>query len=49
MDLALDCFEQSLVALQRQQKELAERIAYIAPTQSDIEREVDTFIGRSLA
>jgi hypothetical protein len=49
VDLALDCFEKSLQRLERQQKELTERIAFIAPTESDIRQEVESFINGSLA
>ena len=48
VDLALDCFDKSLARLERQQKELAGRIQYIAPTPSEMKREVEEFIERSL-
>jgi hypothetical protein len=38
-----------IVALRRQQEELAARIAFIAPTQADIRAEVEAFIKESLA
>lgn len=45
IDLALSCFADTLQRLDRQQQQLAERIAFIAPTESDIRREVESFIN----
>lgn len=48
IDLSLDCFEKSLMRLERQQKELAGRIQFLMPTPSEVTREIDEFIERSL-
>lgn len=37
----------ALLSLRRQHEELAARIAFIAPTDADIAREVDQFIASS--
>jgi hypothetical protein len=49
VDFALECFAETIISLKRQQQELAERIAFIAPTESDIRREVENFITKTLA
>jgi hypothetical protein len=49
VDFALHCFADTILKLERQQQQLAERIAFIAPTESDIRREVESFIRNSLA
>jgi hypothetical protein len=49
IDFALNTFCEAILDLKRQQHELAERIRFIAPTQSDVTREVQEFIDKSLA
>jgi len=49
IDFSLGVFCEAILDLKRQQNELAERIRFIAPTESDITREVDQFIAKSLA
>lgn len=49
INYSLGLLGDAVIALERQQKELADRIAFIAPTQSDITREVEAFIDKSLA
>jgi len=45
VNFALGVFADKLIAMQGQQEELAARIAFIAPTPSEIDREVDHFIA----
>ena len=49
IDHAVEVFCDAVLSLERQQKELAARIAYVHPTQSDVTREVEEFIDKSLA
>lgn len=49
MRYSLEVFASALLDLKHQQEELADRIAFIAPTESDIAHEVDQFISKSLA
>ena len=46
---ALDIFCEAIADLQKQQEELAARIAFAHPTEGDIRREVAEFIQNSLA
>lgn len=49
IDYSLGIFGDAILELARTQEELAARIAFIAPTDSDITQEVEAFIAKSLA
>ena len=49
IDYSLGIFGEALLDLKLEQEKLSARIAFIAPTDSDIAREVESFITKSLA
>lgn len=49
IDFAVGVLCDSLLELRKQQQELAARIAFVNPTESDITNEVQAFIDKALA